>query len=399
MLNRSPFFISLYSDILTRYQTNWFRGSIREKVGASKKDPLLLTPGPLTTTLLTKEAMLHDWGSRDTKFLEINLSLQKRLINIVDGKDTHVCVPLQGSGTLFIEATIATLIPPDGEALVLINGAYGHRMVKILNYLNRNFEILETPEDVPPSIDDLNHKLSENSQISHVLAVHCETTTGILNPIEQISETVTKYKRSLIIDAMSSFGAIPISAKSINFDAVVASSNKCLEGVPGIGFAIMKKSSLEECKNNAHSLSLDLYDQWISMEKDQQWRFTPPTHVIFALNTALDQFEREGGVKGRNLRYSNNCNTLISGMKQMGFVPLLSQDLQSPIIVTFKMPKTVKFDFSVFYNTLKDKGFIIYPGKLTNQPSFRIGCIGDLTKTDMVTVITAINETLNFMDV
>mgnify|MGYP001191143342 CR=1 FL=1 len=365
----------------------------------STKDPILLTPGPLTTSYQTKKAMLHDWGSRDASFIETNKALRRRLIQIVDGIGTHVCVPLQGSGTFAVEATLATLLSKDSESLVLINGSYGHRIVKILNYLNHKYEILETTEDTPPSIEELHTRLSNNKNLTHVLAVHCETTSGILNPIEKIGDVVSKLNKSLIIDAMSSFGAIPLSSKTTNFDAIIASSNKCLEGVPGIGFAVIKESILKTSQNNAHSLSLDLFDQWTQMEANQQWRFTPPTHVVYALSAALDQFDMEGGLIGRNRRYSENCDTLLSGMIKMGFVPFIEKKLQSPIIVTFKMPNNKNFNFSVFYETLKNKGYIIYPGKLTKEPSFRIGCIGDIKKAQINKVLKIIKETLRLMKV
>jgi len=363
------------------------------------QDPWLLTPGPLTTTIETKQAMLHDWGSRDATFIETNQRVRDRLLAIAEAEDSHVCVPLQGSGTFAVEAAIATLIPGDGKALVLINGAYGTRMTKILDYLGRSYVTLETPEDVPPAATDVDDCLSSDESITHVLVVHCETTSGILNPIEEIAGVVASHERSLIIDAMSAFGAIPLSAKAVPFDAVMASSNKCLEGVPGMGFAIIRKSVLEACQGNAHSLSLDLYDQWVSMEKTKQWRFTPPTHVIVAFDKAIEQFEAAGGVDGRNARYRNNARILIEGMRGMGFETLLSDNLQAPIIITFKMPGHPSFDFQGFYDALKDKGYVIYPGKLTVAPSFRIGCIGALGEDEMNGALRAVKETIETMGV
>jgi len=363
------------------------------------QDPWLLTPGPLTTTFDTKRAMLHDWGSRDATFIDTNQRVRDRLLAIAEAEESHVCVPLQGSGTFAVEAAIATVLPRDGKALVLINGAYGTRMTKILDYLGRAYLTLETAEDVPPTATDVDVLLKSDPGITHVLAVHCETTSGILNPIEEIAGVVANHGRSLIIDAMSAFGAIPLSAKDVPFDAVMASSNKCLEGVPGMGFAIIRKSVLEACAGNAHSLSLDLYDQWVSMEKTKQWRFTPPTHVIVAFDKAIEQFEVAGGVDGRNARYRNNARILIEGMRGMGFETLLSDNLQAPIIITFKMPGHPNFDFQGFYDALKDKGFVIYPGKLTVAPSFRIGCIGALGEDEMKGALHAVKETMETMGV
>ena len=368
-------------------------------MNSTAQDPWLLTPGPLTTTSATKEAMLHDWGSRDATFIATNQRVLDNLLKIADAEDTHVCVPVQGSGTFAVEATIATLLPRDGKALVLINGAYGKRMVKIIEYLGRAFTALETPEDTPPSLRDLEATLSSDSGITHVLVVHCETTSGILNPIKEIADVVEKHNRSLIIDAMSAFGAIALSAKDVRFDAVMASSNKCLEGVPGMGFSIIRRAALEKCKDNAHSLSLDLFDQWTVMDDTKQWRFTPPIHVIVAFDKAMEQFFDAGGVTGRFERYSNNRKILVDGMREMGFETLLPDHMQAPIIVTIKMPADPAFDFLAFYDRLKDRGYIIYPGKLTVAPSFRIGCIGALDESHMNGALDVIRETVAEMGI
>jgi 2-aminoethylphosphonate-pyruvate transaminase len=362
-------------------------------------DPRLLTPGPLTTSVETKEAMLHDWGSRDQAFVDTNARVRTKLLEIANASDTHVCVPLQGSGTFVVEATLGTLIPKDGKALILVNGAYGHRMAKILTYAGRAFEVVETPEDTVPDTAQLTAKLAQDSAITHVLVVHCETTSGILNPIHDIADIVKDAERSLIIDAMSAFGAIMLDAADIHFDAVMASSNKCLEGVPGMGFSLIRQSVLETCEGNAHALALDLYDQWKAMESNGQWRFTPPTHVIVAFDKAVEQFEAEGGVAGRFARYSNNCKILIDGMAKLGFETLLPPSLQAPIIVTFKMPDDPAFDFQAFYDQVKDRGFVLYPGKLTVAPSFRVGCIGHLGADDMNQALAVMSDILAKMGV
>lgn len=362
-------------------------------------DPFLLTPGPLTTAKETKQAMLHDWGSRDISFIEANARILKRIVQIAGAEDTHICVPVQGSGTFAVEATLGTLIPRDGKSLVLVNGAYGQRMAKILKIIGRAYEILETPEDTPPDPKEVERILAGDPDIGHVVMVHCETTSGILNPLTEISDIVARHQRSLIIDAMSAFGAIELDADKVRFDAVMASSNKCLEGVPGMGFSIIRKRVLEGCEGNAHSLSLDLYDQWRAMEKTRQWRFTPPTHVIAAFDKALDLYEAEGGQPGRARRYQNNCRLLVDGMRQMGFETLLPDDLQAPIIITFCMPADTNFEFQAFYDRLKDKDYVIYPGKLTVADSFRIGCIGQLGEMEMQGALDAVRQTLQELGV
>lgn len=362
-------------------------------------DPWLLTPGPLTTSLSVKQAMLHDWGSRDQAFIDMTARVRAKLVDMVGARETHVCIPIQGSGTFAVEATIATLLPRDGKLLVLVNGAYGQRMVAICRYLGRDCIALETAEDTPSDVAALDRALAEDEGISHVAAIHCETTSGILNPMAEVAACVKRHGRSLIIDAMSALGALPLENGSVPFDAVVASSNKCLEGVPGIGFAIVREAVIERCKGNCHSLSLDLYEQWRGLEGNGQWRFTPPTHVLAALDQAIAEHEAEGGVEGRGGRYAANCRALIAGMREIGFRPLLSDNLQAPIIVTFHMPSDPKFEFEKFYRRVGEKGFLLYPGKLTVAPSFRIGCIGRLGVREIEGALAAIRATVNELGV
>ena len=362
-------------------------------------DPWLLTPGPLTTSPSVKEAMLHDYGSRDTRFIEINRRVRERLVEIVNGDDGHVCVPLQGSGSFVVEAMMGNFVPPNGKVLVLVNGAYGKRIARICDYYGRATVIQETPEDTPVDPEALDAALTADRGISHVAVVHCETTSGILNPLQAVAEVTARHGRGLLIDAMSAFGAISLDARAVPFDAVVASSNKCLEGVPGMGFCIARREALERTKGNSPSLSLDLYDQWVSMEQNGQWRFTPPTHCILAFDRALEEFEAEGGVAGRGARYAGNCRILVEGMRALGFRTLLPDALQAPVIVTFHKPADPRFDFEAFYDRLRRSGYVIYPGKLTVADSFRIGCIGRLGPEQMEGALAAIREALGEMGV
>lgn len=362
-------------------------------------DPFLLTPGPLTTSRTVKEAMVHDWGSRDARFIEINRAVLKRLCELIDGADDFVTVPMQGSGTFAVEAMLTTMVPPEGEVLVLINGAYGHRAKRILDKARRSTVVHETAEDTPPDLDAIEHILREGHSITHVFAVHCETTSGILNPIEAIAGLAEKYGKRLLIDAMSAFGAIPLDARKVRFDAVAASSNKCIEGVPGLGFVLCRKDALAKCAGNATTLVLDLHDQHQALAKTGQYRFTPPIHVIAAFHQALEEHTREGGVAGRGARYRDNCRILVDGMRELGFATLLPDDLQAPIIVTFHMPKDPRFDFQRFYDGLKARGYVIYPGKLTVADSFRIGCIGRLDAGHMRGALAAVKEVLNELGV
>ncbi len=362
-------------------------------------EPLLLTPGPLTTSATVKQSMLHDYGSRDSYFIELNQRVLTRLVAIVDGRDTHTTVPLQGSGTFVVEAMIGCFVPPSGKLLICVNGAYGHRMAKICQYYGRECLIQASNEYTPIDIAQLDNTLGQDKSITHVAAVYCETTSGILNPLAALSNIVAKHQRGFLIDAMSAFGALPVSSKSIQFDALVASSNKCLEGVPGLGFCIARTDALQNTAGNSPSLSLDLFAQWTAMNKTKQWRFTPPTHVLLAFAQALNEFDEEGGVAGRGTRYRNNCHILVDGMRTMGFKTLLPDVLQAPIIVTFHMPQDRRFDFNTFYNRLREQGYVIYPGKLTVAESFRIGCIGRLGADEMKGALAAIRNTLDMFGI
>ena len=363
------------------------------------KIPYLLTPGPLSTSATVKEAMLRDWGSRDVAFIELNRRVRSRLLAIANASEDHVCVPLQGSGTFSIEATLATALAKDDKLLVLVNGAYGRRMVAMCHAMRRPVETLEWREDEPVDALKVQDRLVSDPSISHVALVHCETTSGVLNPLAEVARVVAEHGRSLLVDAMSSFGALPIDAREVQFDALVASSNKCLEGVPGMGFALLRREVLATCEGNAQSLCLDLYDQWQGFERNDQWRFTPPTHVIAALDQALDEHESEGGVVGRGARYARNHQVLVDGMEAMGFECLVARSHQAPIIVTFLTPASANFRFDEFYDSLAAKGFLIYPGKLTVADSFRVGCIGRLGEPEIVAALDAIRATLDEMGV
>lgn len=365
----------------------------------SKGEPYLLTPGPLTTSPQTKHAMLRDWGSRDAAFIALTRRVRDRLVALAHGEGMLACVPIQGSGTFAVEAMLGTFVPRGGHVLVLINGAYGRRMRQICQTMGRAVSVLETAEEVPADPGAVVARLAGDDSISHVAAVHCETTTGILNPIEDIARVVADAGRRLLIDAMSSFGALAIDARSLAFDALAASANKCLEGVPGVGFVLARQDVLAVTEAQAHSVALDLYEQWRGFEGNGQWRFTPPTHVMAALDAALDQLDAEGGVAGRLQRYRQNCAILIDGMRALGFESLLPDALQAPIIVTFRIPPDVGFDFEIFHDKVRARGYALYPGKLAAAPSFRIGCIGQLGVSEMRGALDAIAQALDEMKI
>lgn len=358
------------------------------------RDPLLLTPGPLTTSLRTKQAMLHDWGSWDAAFNRITGDLCRQLVDIVHGADSHVCVPLQGSGTFAVEAALGTLVPREGKVLVPNHGAYCARILKILGVLGRASVALPFAEHQPMDPAAIEAALVADPSITHVAVVHCETGAGILNPLEDIARVVADQGRALIVDAMSSFGAIPIDARTLPFDALIAASGKCLEGVPGMGFVIARRSALEASAGRCHSLAMDLHDQWTYLQRTTQWRFTPPTHVVVALAEALAQYQEEGGLPARGARYAANCQRLVEGMAGLGLRPFLDPAVQAPIIVTFHAPAHPDWNFQTFYQGVRERGFILYPGKLTQVETFRVGCIGALTPHDIDQVVHAVGATL-----
>ena len=363
-------------------------------------EPYLLTPGPLTTALSVKQAMLRDWGSWDGEFRAITAELRRRLLALTgDRKGEFDCVPLQGSGSYCVEAMLGSFVPKDGKVLVLANGAYGLRAAQTMRYLGRACTLIDKGDYLPPRGDEVAAALDADAAITHVLVIHCETSSGILNPIAAIATIVEAKGRKLLVDSMSAFGAIPLDVNDIRYEAMVSSANKCIEGVPGFGFVIARKAALEAAAGNSHSLSLDVHAQWATMEKTGQWRFTPPTHVVVAFLEALKMHEAEGGVAGRGARYTKSRDAIVAGMRELGFETLLSDRWLSPIIVTFFCPAQERFVFHRFYDLMKEKGFIIYPGKLTVVESFRIGCIGRTDEHVMRRVVEAARQSLAEMGV
>ncbi len=363
------------------------------------RDKILLTPGPLTTSLRTKLAMLRDWGSWDSDFNAVTAQLRASLLKIVHGADTHVVVPLQGSGTFSVEAAVATVVPRNGHVLVLDNGAYCKRAARLTTLMGRKTTLLPFDEAQPVSAAAVDDALRADAGISHVVLIHCETGAGVLNPLQEVADVCEKHGKGLIVDAMSSFGALEIDARKTQFDALIAASGKCLEGVPGMGFVFIRKAVLDACAGNSQSLAMDLHDQYVYMEKTTQWRFTPPTHVVVALAEAVKQFEEEGGQAARLARYSANCDVLVQGMAALGFKPFLDPAVQAPIIVTFHAPAHPNYQFKAFYEATKSRGFILYPGKLTQIETFRVGCIGAIGADEMRQAVHAVDLAMREMGI
>jgi len=352
---------------------------------------ILLTPGPLSTSKGVKATMLRDWCTWDDDYNSIVRGLREKLTALATPEPGYTSVLMQGSGTFSVEAVIGTALPGDGKLLVVANGAYGKRIATIARTLHIPHAIMDLGETGRPDPRTLSRELDRNPEISHVAVVHCETTTGMLNPVEELGQVVKAAGRVYIVDAMSSFGGIPMDQAAVGADFLISSANKCIQGVPGFGFVIARRAALEACAGQARSLSLDLHGQWKVMEeKGGKWRFTSPTHVVRAFATAMEELEAEGGVAARHARYVRNQNMLVSGMRELGFDTLLPREHQSPIITSFISPREPGYRFQDFYDALKAKGFVIYPGKVTDHETFRIGNIGDVHPLDIERLLRAV---------
>ena len=344
---------------------------------------LLLTPGPLSTSESVRQAMLQDWCTWDEDYnVGVVSAIREDLLALACVDDSYTTVLLQGSGTYCVEAALSCSLTSEDKLLIVANGAYGSRMGDIASRHGLNHVIVSLCETEQVTAEAVLNALEANQGVTHLAVVHCETTTGVLNPIEEIAEAIRGKGLTFMVDAMSSFGGIPIDVQKLGIDFLISSANKCIQGVPGFGFIIVRRDKLELTKGVSRNLSLDIYDQWSEMEKGHgKWRFTSPTHVVRAFFQAMQELKEEGGVEARYTRYCENHRVLLEGMRKAGFKTLLPDDIQSPIITSFLYPEE-GFDFHAFYYELKGRGFVIYPGKISEAPTFRIGNIGDVFPED-----------------
>lgn len=370
-------------------------------------DKPLFTPGPLTTSSTVKQAMLRDLGSRDDEFVTAVAEIRRELLRIGHADDHgYEAIILQGSGTFGVEAMLSSVVPASGKLLLCINGAYGRRMADIAEIHGLQFACYTEPEDTPIDASKVRDRLREDPALTHVAVVHCETTTGIMNPVEKIGRTLAALARGpaprhvvYLVDGMSAYGGLEFDLPASGADFYVSSANKCIEGVPGFSFALCRRSALEATQGIARTMTLDLLAQWRRLEKDGQFRFTPPTHTLLAFRQALRELEEEGGVPGRAARYGANHEAVISGLSAQGFQPYLRPEVQGPIITAFLQPEHPNFDFARFYESLSAKGHVIYPGKLSQVPCFRIGNIGRIGGSEIRALLDSIRETIAEMGV
>ncbi|MCY4044008.1 MAG: 2-aminoethylphosphonate--pyruvate transaminase [Cellvibrionales bacterium] len=352
---------------------------------------LLLTPGPLTTSPSVKETMLNDFCTWDDDYNQtIVQTIRQTLVALATKAQGYTSVLLQGSGTYCVEAVLQSFVGTEDKLLIINNGAYGERIAKMCDYMGINALSLTYSENQIPSLDDIEACFTNDKQITHLICVHCETTSGILNPIKDICTLAKAHNKITLIDAMSSFGGMPMDMDEWHIDVLISSANKCLQGVPGFGF-VLCKTSLITSATHSRSLSLDLHAQWQAMHTTGKWRFTSPTHTVRAFLQALIELEEEGGISLRYERYKHNQALLSDGMQALGFKSLVSPSNQSAFITSFAYP-TEDFDFKPFYHSLKQEGFIIYPGKLTDTACFRIGNIGEIYPHDIERLLASIKK-------
>ena len=357
-------------------------------------DYLLLTPGPLSTTTTVRAAMLQDSCTWDAGYnLGVVEPIRRELVRLATGPEyesDYSAVLLQGSGSYVVESVLGSAIGADESLLIINNGAYGARMVEMARCLGLRHHELDCGETTRPEPAAIDAMLVRHPEITHLAMVHCETTTGMLNPLEEVAELCQRRGIRLIVDAMSSFGGIPIDMGRLGIEFLISSANKCIQGVPGFGFVIARRAALMACAGRARSVSLDLHAQWQTMEQQGgKWRFTSPTHTVLAFAQALRELDEEGGIAARHQRYSENQRTLVDGMAALGFAPLLPEEWQSPIITAFYSPTHPDYRFADFYQRLKEQSFVIYPGKVSQADCFRIGNIGDVTPARVRALLAA----------
>lgn len=363
-------------------------------------DYLLLTPGPLTTSHTVKQAMLHDSCTWDDDYnVGVVQSIRTQLVALATSEPGYTSVLLQGSGSFVVEAVLGTVVGNAGKVLIVSNGAYGARMAEMAELSGIDHHTCRFDEITPADVTQLEQVLETDRDITHIAMVHCETTTGMLNPLAEVAALAERYNKIYIVDAMSSFGGMPMDISELNINFLISSANKCIQGVPGFGFVIAKQSEIEKCYGRSRSLSLDLYAQWRCMEEYHgKWRFTSPTHTVLAFSQALKELAEEGGIPARHKRYTENQQQLVKGMRQRGFVTLLEDNLHSPVITAFYSPDAPQYRFSEFYQRLKAQGYVIYPGKVSQSDCFRIGNIGEVYAKDISGLLTAIDNAMYWVE-
>jgi 2-aminoethylphosphonate-pyruvate transaminase len=362
-------------------------------------EPLLLTPGPVSTSRSVKSAMMRDRASGGDEFHTDLAYARAYMVGLVRGEGAYAAIPIPGSATYANEGVIAQLVPPGGKLLIHTNGVYGDRLIEIAAHLGTPHGVVRTAPFTPPTVEQFDQAIVADPAITHVMIVHCETSTGVLNPLDTVAAVCRRHMKGLLVDAVASFGAVDIDARELGFQALTVSSNKCMQGVPGLGWAIVQNTVLENARGYGSSLVLDLWDQNQHMDRTTAFRFTPPTQVTAAFAQACREHAQEGGAAARLARYQRNWRRLVDGMRQMGFATVVPDEFASPIVATFHNPDHPAFRFQALFEGMKKRGFVIFPGRLALAHTFRIGCMGDVTESDMSEAMQAIADTLEEMGV
>jgi len=364
---------------------------------------LLLIPGPVTTRPEVRAALCHDFAPWDNDFRPLCASVRDRVLRIAHGMSgEHATLPLQGCGHFVVEAALRTFIPLGGKLLIPGTGSYAERMVRLAREAGRVPLVLPVSAIAATDPDAVAAALRADPEITHVGLVYSETGSGIVHDVAAIGAVVRQLGRRLLVDAVSAFGALPLDLSAQpEIDAVGFTANKCLEGVPGLAFAVARIDRLQACEGNAGSWCFDLQSIFAHALRHGwgSFRFTPPAQVLNAFNRALDFFDDEGGQPARLARYTANMRALYDGVRGLGLTPYLPLDRQGPVIVNVHAPADPRWDLQRFVDTLKARGVLISNFYNTESPSFRVGCIGAITPADMARAVTAIGEALGKMGI
>ena len=363
----------------------------------SVKRNILLNPGPATTTDTVKYAqVVPDICPREKEFGLLMTDIRKKLVRVIHGEDRYTAIPFTASGTGVVEACISSVLPEGKKIFIINNGAYGKRMIEIARCYYEETKILtyEIPWGDYPNVSEIEHIIEKEKYIGVITVVHHETTTGMLNPVNEINRIAHLNNIDIIVDAMSSYAGIVIDLREDDYDYIISSSNKCIQGMPGIGFVICKKEKLERTKDNPRrNYYFNLWHQYRFFEDKNQMQFTPPVQTAYALNQALNEFFEETG-EMRHQRYNESWQTLIEGLENLNLRFLVPDEQQSRLLIAVIEPENENYIFEEMHDYLFRRGFTIYPGKGAEKNTFRIANIGAIDKDDITRFLAALEDYL-----
>ncbi|MFA5142287.1 MAG: 2-aminoethylphosphonate--pyruvate transaminase [Candidatus Woesearchaeota archaeon] len=389
-----------FEELKKEFTEKYFSDIPKLNTTLNLKRNILLNPGPATTSDSVKMAqVVPDICPREKEFGELISFVRSHLLKVVNANPEHYsCVLFGGSGTLGVEAVISSVVPLSGKLLIINNGSYGQRQKEIAEVYSIPFYDWKIDSRELPNLDEL-AKLIDSEKFTHLSFVHHETTTGLLNPFEQIVSLAKSRGLDVIADTVSSYAGVPIDLSAVPADFIVSTSNKCIQGMAGITFVIGRKDKIEQSKFIKRALYVNLYEQYLYMDKQNQFRFTPPVQTLYALKQAIIEFFKEGGIENRYARYSKNWEVLIKGLEKLNLQWLLPKWFQSKILVSVDYPNSPYFDFNKLHDRLYEKGFTIYPGKIGEYNTFRISTLGDISSKDISNFLSELEKVLSEMNV